>query len=277
MAQSISPIGVFDSGVGGLTVLKQLIRFLPNENFIYLGDTARVPYGNKSADTIKRYAREATHFLLEKNVKMIVIACNTVSSLAINEVRQAAQGIDIVGMIDFSAIAAYRTSRNKNIGIIGTRATISSKGYEEHLKFIAQKSPLKIKSIPCPLFVPLVEELQINTDATKLIAKQYLEPFKEFGADTLILGCTHYPALKKVINDLLPNVDLIDTGEQSAIQVLRILAEKQLLNSSEIDFSQTPQIEFYLTDFSYSFTQLAELLLGFPIDNPKLIEFNKNL
>ncbi len=274
MAQSSSPIGVFDSGVGGLTVLKQLIRFLPNESFVYLGDTARVPYGNKSPETIKRYAREATHFMLEKNVKMIVIACNTVSSLAIKEVRKVAQDIDIVGMIDFSAIAAYRTSRNKKIGIIGTRATISSKGYEEQLSFISQSNPLEIKSAPCPLFVPLVEELQIDTEATKLIAKEYLEPFITFGADTLILGCTHYPALKKVINDLLPDVDLIDTGEQSAIQVLRILAEKQLLNNSTIDFSTTPQIEFYLTDFSYSFIQLAELLLGFPIQNPKLIEFS---
>lgn len=274
MANSNSPIGAFDSGVGGLTVLKQLIRFLPNESFVYLGDTARVPYGNKSPETIKRYAREATHFMLEKNVKMIVIACNTVSSLAIKEVRKVAQDIDIIGMIDFSAIAAYRTSRNKKIGIIGTRATISSKGYEEQLSFISQSNPLEIKSAPCPLFVPLVEELQIDTEATKLIAKEYLEPFITFGADTLILGCTHYPALKKVINDILPDVDLIDTGEQSAIQALRILAEKQLLNNSAIDFSTAPQIEFYLTDFSYSFIQLAELLLGFPIQNPKLIEFS---
>ncbi len=274
MTKPNSPIGVFDSGVGGLTVLKQLIRFLPNENFIYLGDTARVPYGNKSPETIKRYSREATHFLLEKNVKMIVIACNTVSSLAIDEVRKVAGIIDVVGMIDFSAVAAYRSSRNKKIGIIGTRATINSKGYEQQLKFIAQNSPLEIKSASCPLFVPLVEELQIDTEATKLIAYEYLEQFKDFGADTLILGCTHYPALKKVINELLPDVDLIDTGEQSAIQVLRILAEKQILNNSQIDFSTTPRIEFYLTDFSYSFTQLAELLLGFPIQNPKLIEFS---
>ena len=267
------PIGVFDSGVGGLTVLKQLIRFLPNESFVYLGDTARVPYGNKSPETIKRYAREATHFLLEKQVKMIVVACNTVSSLAIQEVQETAGYIDVVGMIDFSAVAAYRSSRNKKIGIIGTRATISSKGYDEILQKIAQNNPLEIKSIPCPLFVPLVEELQIDTEATKLIANQYLAPFKEFQIDTLILGCTHYPALKKVISDILPDVNLIDTGEQSAIQVLRILAEKQLLNKSEIDFSLTPQIEFYLTDFSYSFPHLAELLLGFPIENPKLIEF----
>lgn len=273
MPNSHNSIGVFDSGVGGLTVLKQLIRFLPNESFIYLGDTARVPYGNKSSDTIKRYSREATHFLLDKNVKMIVIACNTVSSLAIEEVKRVAGDIDVVGMIDFSAIAAYRASRNKKIGIIGTRATINSKGYEEHLKYISQNHPLEIKSAACPLFVPLVEELQIDSEATRIIAQDYLEPFKSFGADTLILGCTHYPALKKIINDLLPNVDLIDTGEQSAIQVLRILAERQLLNNSEIDFSITPQIEFYLTDFSYSFTQLAELLLGFPIQNPKLIEF----
>lgn len=274
MSLNQNPIGVFDSGVGGLTVLKQLVRILPNESFVYLGDTARVPYGNKSADTIKRYAREATQFLLEKQVKMIVVACNTVSSLAIKEVQETADGIDVVGMIDFSAVAAYRSSRNKKIGIIGTRATIASQGYDEHLRHIAQDNPLEIKSIACPLFVPLVEELQFDTEATKIIAQQYLAPLKDFGVDTLILGCTHYPALKKVINDILPDVNLIDTGEQSAIQVLRILAEKQLLNNSEIDFSTTPQIEFYLTDFSHSFTKLAELLLGFPIQNPQLIEFS---
>lgn len=274
MALNQNPIGVFDSGVGGLTVLKQLVRILPNESFVYLGDTARVPYGNKSADTIKRYAGEAAQFLLQKKVKMIVVACNTVSSLALKEVRETAGEIDVVGMIDFSAIAAYRSSRKKKIGIIGTRATISSQGYEEHLKCIAQNNPLEIKSIPCPLFVPLVEELQFDTVATKMIANEYLAPFKEFEIDTLILGCTHYPALKKVISEILPDVTLIDTGEQSAIQVLRILAEKQLLNNSEIDFSTTPQIEFYLTDFSHSFTKLAEQLLGFAIQNPQLIEFS---
>lgn len=269
-----NPIGVFDSGVGGLTVLKQLIRFLPNESFIYLGDTARVPYGNKSSETIKRYAREATSFLLEKQVKLIVVACNTVSSIALDEVRNVAQSIDVVGMIDFSAVAAYRSSRNKKIGIIGTRATIQSKGYEKELTKIAQNNNLEIISTACPLFVPLVEELQIDSPATRLIAQEYLDTMKNFGVDTLIMGCTHYPALKKVISDILPDVNLIDTGEQSAIQVLRILAEKHLLSPNEINFSTVPKIEFYLTDFSHSFPQLAELLLGFPISNPKLIDLD---
>jgi glutamate racemase len=266
-----SPIGVFDSGVGGLTVLKQLIRFLPNESFVYLGDTARVPYGNKSQDTIQRYSVEATKFLLTRNVKLIVIACNTVSSLAMEAVKSIAGNIPVVGMIDFSAIAAYRNSRNKKLGIIGTRATISSKGYDNQLRYIAGDEQLEIFTKECPLFVPLVEELMLENNATKLIAQDYLNEFKEKMIDTLILGCTHYPALSKVISEILPNVSLIDTGEQSSIQVLRILAESHLLNKDEIDFSTTPQIEFYLTDFSSNFKLIAEQLLGFIIENPRLV------
>jgi glutamate racemase len=266
-----SAIGVFDSGVGGLTVLKQLIRFLPNENFLYLGDTARVPYGNKSAEIVKRYAKEAALFLLTKNVKMIVVACNTVSSIAIDTVKEIAGDVPVVGMIDFSAIAAYRASRSKNIGIIGTRATIESKGYEKHLKHISGNGNLNLFSKSCPLFVPLVEEVLIDHPATKLIAAEYLSEFNHGKIDTLILGCTHYPALAKIINEILPNVLLIDTGEQSSIQVLRLLAEKQLLNNQSIDFSVIPQVDFYLTDLSPNFKKIAEFLLGFDIENPKCV------
>lgn len=266
-----SAIGVFDSGVGGLTVLKQLIRFLPNEHFLYLGDTARVPYGNKSAEIVKRYAEEATHFLLSKNVKMLVIACNTVSSIAIETVKEIAGDVPVVGMIDFSAIAAYRASRTKNIGIIGTRATIESKGYEKHLNHISSGGNLKLYSKSCPLFVPLVEEVLVDHPATKLIATEYLSEFANGKIDTLILGCTHYPALAKVINEILPNVHLIDTGEQSSIQVLRLLAEKHLLNNQPIDFSNTPKVDFYLTDLSPNFKKIAEFLLGFNIEKPQFI------
>jgi glutamate racemase len=271
-----SLIGVFDSGVGGLTVLKQLIRFLPNEKFLYLGDTARVPYGNKSQETVKRYAEEATKFLLSKNVKLIVIACNTVSSLALDNVRKLAGDIPVVGMLDFSAIAAYRTSRTKNIAVIGTRATINSQSYEQQLKQIAGTKKLKIYSKPCPLFVPLVEELFLENEATKLIATNYLAEFAEKNIDTLILGCTHYPALSKIIQDLLPNVNLIDTGEQSSIQVLRILAEKHILNNDTIDFSAVPQVEFFITDLSPNFKKIAEFLLGFSIENPNIVQLSND-
>lgn len=266
-----SAIGVFDSGVGGLTVLKQLIRFLPNEHFLYLGDTARVPYGNKSADIVKKYASEATHFLLSQNVKMLVIACNTVSSIAIETVKEIAGDVPVVGMIDFSAIAAYRASRTKNIGIIGTRATIESKGYEKHLKHISGGGNLNLYSKSCPLFVPLVEEVLVDHPATKLIAAEYLSEFENGKIDTLILGCTHYPALAKVINEILPNVHLIDTGEQSSIQVLRLLAEKHLLNNQPIDFANIPKVDFYLTDLSPNFKKIAEFLLGFNIEKPQFI------
>ncbi len=273
MINKNQPIGVFDSGMGGLTVLKQLVRFLPNESFVYLGDTARVPYGNKSPEIIRKYTEDATKFLLSKDVKMIVIACNTVSSIALDTVKAIAGEIQVVGMIDFSAIAAYRSSRNKNIGVIGTKATISSNNYEIHLKHIAGDSPIKLYSRACPLFVPIVEELMFDHPATKLIAEDYLKEFKENNVDTLILGCTHYPALSKVIADTIPEATLIDTGEQSAIQVLRMLAEKHLLNEDTIDFSVIPKIDFFLTDFSANFRKLAENLLGFEINNPKLIEF----
>lgn len=274
MISKRSPIGVFDSGVGGLTVLKQLIRFLPNESFVYLGDTARVPYGNKSKDTIQKYSKEAAKFMISKNVKLIVVACNTVSSLAMESVKEISGIIPVVGMIDFSAIAAFRNSRNKKIGIIGTRATISSKGYDKHLKYIAGEDKLELYTKDCPLFVPIVEELMLDHEATNLIAEDYLSFFRENNVDTLILGCTHYPALSKVISKFLPNTNLIDTGEQSSIQVLRILAESHLLNDEPIDFSVVPQIEFYLTDFSSNFTKIAEHLLGFSIENPHLISLS---
>ncbi|HRS01605.1 MAG TPA: glutamate racemase [Bacteroidota bacterium] len=279
-----SPIGVFDSGVGGLTVLKQLLRFLPNENFIYLGDTARVPYGNKSQSTIEKYAGEATRFLLNKSVKLIVIACNTVSSIAMGAVKQNSNGIPVVGMIEFSARTALRLSKNHKIGIIGTRATIESKGYEKQIRKLSRAKNLTLISQPCPLFVPLVEEGFINTPATHYIAEQYLAPFKDPSVDTLILGCTHYPMLSKVISEILPNVILIDTGVESSIQVLRILAEKNLLKELDettdvaeninINNFNDPNVEFYLTDISLNFKSIAELLLGYNIKEPIEIDIS---
>jgi len=279
-----SPIGVFDSGVGGLTVLKQLLRFLPNENFIYLGDTARVPYGNKSQSTIEKYAGEATRFLLNKSVKLIVIACNTVSSIAMGAVKQNSNGIPVVGMIEFSARTALRLSKNHKIGIIGTRATIESKGYEKQIRKLSRVKNLTLISQPCPLFVPLVEEGFINTPATHYIAEQYLAPFKDSSVDTLILGCTHYPMLSKVISEILPNVILIDTGVESSIQVLRILAEKNLLKELDettdiaeninINNFNDPNVEFYLTDISLNFKSIAELLLGYNIKEPIEIDIS---
>ena len=287
-----SPIGVFDSGVGGLTVLKQLIRFLPNEDFIYLGDTARVPYGNKSQTTIEKYASEATRFLLNKDVKLIVIACNTVSSIALDAVKQNSNGIPVVGMIEYSARTALRISKNKRIGVIGTRATIESKGYERQIRKLAKSKNLMLSSYACPLFVPLVEEGFINTPATRYIAEQYLEPLKDTGIDTLILGCTHYPMLTKIISEFLPNVNLIDTGVESSIQVLRLLAEKNLLREIEEPFQSPnfiennenmeilnlpdPNVDFYLTDISLNFKTIADLLLEFNIQNPIQVNISED-
>ncbi|HPD34359.1 MAG TPA: glutamate racemase, partial [Candidatus Kapabacteria bacterium] len=262
----------------------QLLRFLPNENFIYLGDTARVPYGNKSQSTIEKYAGEATRFLLNKSVKLIVIACNTVSSIAMGAVKQNSNGIPVVGMIEFSARTALRLSKNHKIGIIGTRATIESKGYEKQIRKLSRAKNLTLISQPCPLFVPLVEEGFINTPATHYIAEQYLAPFKDPSVDTLILGCTHYPMLSKVISEILPNVILIDTGVESSIQVLRILAEKNLLKELDettdvaeninINNFNDPNVEFYLTDISLNFKSIAELLLGYNIKEPIEIDIS---
>ena len=282
-----SPIGVFDSGVGGLTVLKQLLRFLPNERFVYLGDTARVPYGNKSQSTIEKYAAEATRFLLNKNVKLIVIACNTVSSIAMNAVKHNSNGIPVVGMIEYSARTAIRISKEHKIGVIGTRATIESKGYENQIKKLSRAKNLTLLSRPCPLFVPLVEEGFINTPATRFVAEQYLAPFKESEIDTLILGCTHYPMLSKVISEILPNVNLIDTGVESSIQVLRMLAEKNMLKEmEEIPASiekgekeseyNDPNVEFYLTDISLNFKTIADLLLGYNIQEPIQVDISED-
>ena len=272
----LSSIGVFDSGIGGLSVLKQLIRFIPDESYIYLGDTARVPYGNKSNIVVEQYARECANFFLNRNVKLIVVACNTVSAVALDQVIEQAANIPVIGMIQPASEAALRTTINRKIGVIGTRSTINSKAYHNAILKLAETEKIDVFSQECPLFVPLVEEGFVSHIATRQIAEEYLNNFKNHPVDTLILGCTHYPMLTRLIRDILPNVSQIDSGEHAAVSALRLLAERNLLVNKKTGITQKHSIEFYVTDYPNHFYNLSQQLLGFTIDSPKHIEIESD-
>jgi glutamate racemase len=264
------PIGVFDSGIGGLSVLKQFIRFLPYEKYIYLGDTARVPYGNRSSETVKQYSRECTQFLLDHEVKLIVVACNTASSVALDAIREVSN-VPVIGMILPAVSAALRASSNGKIGVIGTRATINSNAYSNTIYELSQSENIKVESKACPLFVPIVEEGWIDHPATRLIAEDYLSEFKETGIDTLVLGCTHYPLLSQLIGEIIPNISLIDSGEHAAVTAIRLLAESNDLVEERQEFIITPNITFYVTDVPSTFFDMAQRFLGFSVDSPNKI------
>lgn len=267
------PIGVFDSGIGGLTVLRQLIRFMPYESYVYLGDTARVPYGNKSDNIVQEYAEECTRFLLDKNVKLIVIACNTVSAVAMEAVKKIAGDIPIIGMILPASQAALRSTVNGKIGIIGTRATINSSAYSNGIKSLSGAEQVDVYSQACPLFVPIIEEGMSNHDIARMAVDEYLAGLVKEHIDTLVLGCTHYPLLSRMLSELLPGVALIDSGEHASVTALRLLAEMNLLAPERAEFLIRHNIEFYVTDIPTVFFEQAQRFLGFPIDSPVKINF----
>ena len=212
-----SPIGIFDSGVGGLTVVEQIRRALPFEDLIYLGDTARVPYGTKSPSTIVRFASEDTQFLLRQNVKAVVVACNTASAWALPQLKKRFS-VPIFGVIAPGAQAAVAVTRNHRIGVIGTTATIRSQAYTREI--LARDRRAKVFVRACPLLVPLVEEGWIDHEVTRRVLAEYLSPFREYRIDTLVLGCTHYPLLKNAIQQLLKErVALVDSAEACAAYV----------------------------------------------------------
>lgn len=268
--QKDSPIGVFDSGIGGLSVLKQLIRFLPSESYIYLGDTARVPYGNKSNDIVSRYASESTEFLLNKGVKLVVVACNTVSSVAMDSVRSTAGNIPVIDMIQPASSAALRATNNGRIGIIGTRATIGSSAYPDGIKSLTTDNSVKVFNKACPLFVPMVEEGMMAHSAARIIAEEYLSELKQEKIDTLVLGCTHYPLLSRLLSELMPGITLIDSGEPAAVSALRLLADRDMLKDEKDEYIAKPPIEFYVTDLPMMFYELAKQFLGFSVESPKM-------
>lgn len=250
------PIGVFDSGIGGLTVVRALLHHLPNENIVYFGDTARVPYGPKSPQVVREYAAQDTDVLLQHDVKMIVIACNTVSAVALDVVQKRAK-VPVVGVIEPGASAALKATKKKRIGIIGTVATISSNAYTNAIR--QRDDSVHVVGQACPLFVPLAEEGWTNHKATELIAKEYLFPLTLENIDTLILGCTHYPLLREVIQKVLHNnVVLVDSGEATAATVAELLDAKNLRNTSP----HKPLLQFFVSDIPQKFTEVGERFLG---------------
>ncbi len=261
------PIGVFDSGIGGLTVVKQLMALLPDEHIIYFGDTARIPYGSKSEEVVRRFALENSFFLLDHNVKMIVVACNTASALAIRFLK-AILPVPVIGVIQPGALATAEKSRNRTIGVIGTTATIRSHSYHRELETI--NPHFRIISRACPLFVPLVEEGWIEDKATYLIARRYLQPLIDNRVDTIILGCTHYPLLKHVIQQIMgDSVTLIDSGFEVARQTKTVLAREGLTAPE----NNGGGLRFFLSDLPYKFQEIGERFLERTLPHVQTINF----
>ncbi len=253
------PIGVFDSGLGGLTAVKQIIKAMPNEDIIYFGDTGRVPYGNKGRDTIIRYTRDDIEFLLRHNIKAIMVACGTASSVALPYVEKD-YGIKIIGVIEPAVYGALRSTKNGKIGVIGTIGTIRSDKYASTIK--EQNPDIQVFSNACPMFVPLAENGYADSEAARMIAIDYLTPLKNAGVDTLIMGCTHYPLLERVIGDIMgEGVELISPGAEAAKYGKKALAREGKLS----DKKENGSYEFYVSDSPDSFAELGSLFLGRPI------------
>ncbi len=260
------PIGIFDSGVGGLTVYRALHDRLPNEHFIYLGDTARVPYGTKSMATVERYAIENSVFLASRGIKMLVVACNTASALALPKIREKI-GLDVVGVIGpggRKAVEITRDNPNAKIGVIATEATVASNAYYEAIRRASETA--EVMQAGCPLFVPLAEENWTTERETFSIAEKYLAAMKDFAPDALVLGCTHYPILRDVIQQTVgENVKLVDSGEATADEVAALLKEKGLENPNAVSGKRElcdDLDHFYVTDAADRFGRVAERFLG---------------
>ena len=255
-------IGVFDSGLGGLSAVKEMLKAMPNENIIYFGDTSRVPYGNRSKDTIRRYAVQDANFLLTHNVKMVVAACGTVSSVApdLEDILK----VPYTGVVLPTCYTALRETKNGKIGVIGTSATINSHSYKTRIQ---QKNPdIEVFEQDCPLFVPLVENgfIDRNDMVVKLIVERYMSGLKDAGVDTVILGCTHYPILKDAISDFMgENVTLIDSGKETALYTKKVLEENGLVNTD----SSQKSAQFFVSDTPDNFERIASLFLSKDMNN----------
>ncbi len=263
------PIGVFDSGVGGLTVFRELTRCLPQEDLIYLGDTARLPYGNKSSGSITQYTLECAHFLLQQKIKLLIIACHTASAHAL-EVLQETLPIPVVGVIQPGFELLMQTTHTQRVAILATQSTIASNIYQN---LIRQHYPLAcIFPIACPLFVPLAEEHFFDHPATDLIAAHYLESLQGANIDAALLACTHYPILRKAIQKALPSgVKILESAQSCSEQVLLLLKNSQLQNTQE----KKSSYRFFATDHTQRFAALAKTFLGYEIDL-KPIHLEKN-
>ncbi len=263
-----APIGIFDSGVGGLTVARELFKLLPNEDVVYFGDVGRYPYGGRSKEIITRFTRQDIAFLLEHDVKFIICACNSASSVALEELQDD-YDLSIVGVIEPGAQVAVERTSNGRVGVIGTHATIGSNAYAACIHRIDAK--IKVFSLACPLFVPLAEEGYIDQEATYLIARDYLQTMHDVEIDTLVLGCTHYPLLKDVIADVMGDkVTLIDSGEETARVALQSLSDANLLNPD----ASNGKRKFFVSDVPEKFSKAATRFLGKLMDNVTRVDIS---
>lgn len=263
------PVGIFDSGIGGLTVVKEVMKILPNEDIYYFGDTARVPYGNKSPETVTKFSFQNTRFLINKDVKAIVIACNTASAFSLGHVMENFK-LPVLGVIDPGARAAVRETKIGKIGIIGTEGTISSKAYEKAIRKLMPDA--EILAHPCPLFVPLVEEGWAGSRVSYMVAEEYLAPLKRAGVDTLVMGCTHYPLLNRVVGDVMgPDVKLINPAEETAIDLKQILTAFELQN----DINEASKCKYYVSDNTDKFSKVGSNFLNSEVFDVDKIDIEK--
>jgi len=258
-----APIGVFDSGLGGLTVVHEISRQLPAETIVYLGDTARVPYGTRSPETVQRYAREGTAFLLSKGIKLLVVACNTVSAVGLDEVARMSP-VPVVGVIMPGARAAAGRSKRKKVGVIGTEATVRSGAYVDAIT--VQDDTTQVFTQSCPLFVPLAEEGWLEGEVPVGAATHYLEALKAKDVDVLVLGCTHYPLLKPILSRVMGDgVELIDSASETAREVSALLQQNGAL--ADTAMAGKRRHEFYVTDAPEKFREVGQRFLGEPIEH----------
>ncbi|OIN96970.1 glutamate racemase [Candidatus Desantisbacteria bacterium CG1_02_38_46] len=261
------PIGIFDSGIGGLTVAKEIFACLPREDIVYFGDTARVPYGTKSPQTVKKFSCSNTKFLMSQKVKIVIVACNTASATSFGKLRAEFPSIPIIGVIGPAVKLALMCTKNKKIGVIGTESTISSNAYLKEIRKF--KSNVSLFGQSCPLFVPLVEEGWIDRKETLLIAKKYLTPLKRKKIDALILGCTHYPMLKSVIKKIMgKGVAVIDSARAVAEKCKKVLEEKGLFNGKK----RNGWHKFFVSDNPLRFKRAGQKFLGRKIDKVAQID-----
>ncbi len=266
------PIGMFDSGVGGLSVAREIMRQLPNEKIVYFGDTARVPYGSKSKDTILRYSRQIIRFLKTKNVKAIVIACNTASAFALEEIKEEID-LPIIGVIKPGAKTAVENTVNKRIGVIGTEGTVKSAIYEEFIHKLDED--VKVYGKACPLFVPLVEEGWLHDEVTDTVVKRYLSELMDKDIDTLIMGCTHYPLLRNTIAKTMgEKVNLVNPAYETAVGLNELLIKHNLKSDADINCCRE-MYDFYVSDAPDKFKKFADSILSFEISDATKINIEE--
>lgn len=272
MINENSPVGVFDSGIGGLTVAREIMRQIPNERIVYFGDTARVPYGNKSRETITRYSRQIVRFLQAQEVKVIVAACNTASAYALDEIEKEVD-IPVIGVVKPGAKVAAAVTRNGKVGVIGTEGTIGSSIYSRYINEINPR--IKVTGKACPLFVPLVEEGLWKDPVTDEIAKRYLAELLDIGIDTLILGCTHYPLIRSAVGQIMgEKVTLVNPAYETARELRELLEEKNMLSGEGAKLGDN-RYRFYVSDAADKFKQFANSIIKYGILSTKIINIEE--